>query len=1256
MEHHASAAAYVPSFGLLHSLHAKAKQEALPPSSWSPVKPPEGGSQRELEGLSTQGPPRSLESIPAEASPCNKATSSRTITSGWGASSSLPAAGPNPPVSPHPAWTASSTSPPSLPPSQELLPMEDVAFVFAALTWNVDLLLVLLSYAPSMEGLNVRGGEEEQAQRPLGERNPPVGIDPNHQDGRAAEVAANQALRSCERSHGVMGASAGDAGAIPAAAGGGEASRTSWAGWGSWSERLLLNCRPLSTTYHEENEEAKGTEEAGGRGRVSFRDSPGLGSERGHFQPPSTPFSAPSALPSSRSVNKKRRGARYQRQIFRRRRRRTTHVVHVFESSCLEGPKACMLYTAPNVEAERFYEEYLDYFSKRQQQQTGLPNEPPPEQQRVDYTGTRSHSTNGNRRGNYNITRNLSKSRRENGPLRPTDMWLYQPWNLSGLSLKSHQNTGDALSGDYGCHNRESNCEEEPDAKNDNTGKGQSLPLRPPVLSEVHSFDPSSWAVERPFLDCAAMGDDDDDAESTATYEVDLDSPRLLQQRRSKKKRLRMGTRPLENRHNGGRGTFSRPKQKPVLYKALPYPNTVLNGPRRDGNDRGRETHASNRPFQSRLSGFTASAPCRMAVSCAEHSAGNSISYPGIHYKVKDGNVARGNPHYADSVESTRILSPLPRLDPTAATGSSFSASKSSSPPAMRCTLGQEAGGLFLQKFIRAFLVVVIAQKRCNDPTLWAPQSSEPTTLGKRVYRLGAVETAALEYIRRHIVFFKDVITQYVMRSTQEVVRRSLQGVFPFDYPAAHSHDGNGVGSTTPKEVVDFPKKSWLSALVAGLPGLAKTTLDSTPPTQSRRPPLSKNVNTESEPRGSGDHTPRDALKDRTPTSRERHIAQLYISGKDAAWQPLLLDYFSITRVLQCYPESVRQGCGSASVAPSPHHHIVLGALKKFITKPLPATTLPSPLSPTAGVDESHAFLRYLQPYLDFQEGGLLSPLEWVPYAKIPHASPSLPQSTPYPLDGEVHSYWHWYDRPNSPAGGGGNGNPTQSWMAIDVAVLPISRRRIYRCVIPAEDTVRFDLSVFFIDPIFRFINGEGFPRAAALGLSSGCGLPGPPSSRAAIWEPLPAATPPIEAREHSILPLSLGVMSSLVHCSAGMHRSCGMVIAYLLWLLQRGRVGGEKGGMGSLPHPLALPLPRSAWNAARESGVSSTAASRIATSSLEKRAGGVEKKNQHSNRQDGMDVVDVCVRHVQQRRSMAEPIDAVKLQLKRFAVELQIL
>ncbi|CCW69740.1 unnamed protein product, partial [Phytomonas sp. Hart1] len=39
---------------------------------------------------------------------------------------------------------------------------------------------------------------------------------------------------------------------------------------------------------------------------------------------------------------------------------------------------------------------------------------------------------------------------------------------------------------------------------------------------------------------------------------------------------------------------------------------------------------------------------------------------------------------------------------------------------------------------------------------------------------------------------------------------------------------------------------------------------------------------------------------------------------------------------------------------------------------------------------------------------------------------------------------------------------------------------------------------------------------------------------------------------------------------------------------------------------------------------------------------------------QDPMDVVDLCVRHVQHRRNIAEPIDAVKQQLKRFAADLQ--
>lgn len=803
----------------------------------------------------------------------------------------------------------------------------------------------------------------------------------------------------------------------------------------------------------------------------------------------------------------------------------------------------------------------------------------------------------------------------------------------------------------------------------------------------------------------------------------------------------------------------------------------------------------------------------------------------------------------------------------TTATGFTVRDRGSSLTPRMRQTVEEEqrkaAIHAFLKVFFRAFFVVVIAQIRLQDPALVAAAPPPPAppqgacrAPQRPTPRLSRVEARALRFLQRHFASFKEVVVRYVMRSDQEVVRRSAQGVL-----GEHTPPTEEEGSVPAVHHRGFPKEDDGSARRAAK-GPERPTAEANEGTRSAAPPRQPGPTQPRAAELSASSSPpgwakapsyRDALtapsggsgvpgkgKRNTPTSsavregREEaasakpsdvddgrgeplqqrtvggcegkqekgeacppggppppdplfhsrllhavlsaeHVAalhqrrseaagdeaaaysdaddveplaieQLYLSGKDAAWQPALLDVLGVTRVLQCYPDSANDGtydhhsplvpqpqqqqhqqqpypfvnvdlpalgvppfAGSttpqlypAGNPPVPHQRVVLGALKRFLLQPLAS----SPTSPRAGgsggdgsgadaqddgrgreeggtaaaaaaaapaakkavaggfsADECDAYLRYLLPYIGPEQQplarqwdaldacsatggaerpscshGLLDPLRWIPYAFLPspYSTPSSNYST------ELY-----------------------------VAPLPVSGRLLYRWVLPAEDTDKYNLSVFFQSSLFSFLQGGPVPAPTT---ESGLFIDFQQHRQQQYQQQ--------QQQQQPMLVLPAKAESTLVHCSAGMHRSCGMVVAFLLWVVYQcaqvaHALGGPRQRSQDEEHSVQEAARGSEDAVANENEESAARADKHLSSSpppsplqvfdhllghhppqrLETSLNDTDtaKSGSMAMMADASKVLLRAMLHVAQQRSMAEPIPTVQYLLKHFAAELQL-
>lgn len=336
-----------------------------------------------------------------------------------------------------------------------------------------------------------------------------------------------------------------------------------------------------------------------------------------------------------------------------------------------------------------------------------------------------------------------------------------------------------------------------------------------------------------------------------------------------------------------------------------------------------------------------------------------------------------------------------------------------------------------------------------------------------------------------------------------------------------------------------------------------------------------------------------------------------------------------------------------------------------------------------------------------FNAVSLLQPLTWYPYAYMPGTA------NPYAESADSNS------TRTTPAQAA-----TASSMTLYVTMLPLSGRLLWRWVVPAEDTDNFNLSVFFQSSLFSFMQGGPLPMPsaapewpAAIGPGAVGYAPTPmvmlmapsPSPHPSLtWPPALAARIDAQLRNDAFriawggvsppcmcgtvaaavgkdrqLGLSLwGEMPevTLVHCSAGMHRSCGILVAFLLWLLYQCRQilhTEQTLGLGPLsctgaPAP---PLPAGA-EAAHDAAVRALllddmGALAPAPAAASVADGGDEEESQQQRTKNTTADADApwltshllrrTIRHVQQQRGIAVPIRTVQCLLQSFAKELRL-
>ncbi|KEG15555.1 hypothetical protein DQ04_00041190 [Trypanosoma grayi] len=330
--------------------------------------------------------------------------------------------------------------------------------------------------------------------------------------------------------------------------------------------------------------------------------------------------------------------------------------------------------------------------------------------------------------------------------------------------------------------------------------------------------------------------------------------------------------------------------------------------------------------------------------------------------------------------------------------------------------------------------------------------------------------------------------------------------------------------------------------------------------------------------------------------------AQLYLAGKEPAYQPLLLEALDVTRVVQCYPEP-RKNDSDSTCGAGKAMEVALNALycwrRLLLERPNGCSD-----GNTSGASKGDLLFIRSDEWAVAQ--GLftrcLSPLVWSPYTAF----------GPY----VVYS-----------------------------ATLPQSGRHIVKLVLPAEDRESYDLSAHFQEGVFRFLHGTPlFPVNAGI-----CGLKYDQQQDEAKAMPR---------------------RSCLLHCSAGMHRSSGVAIAYLLWLvaLSHGKLprmamvqedlsvqekeGQQQQQQRTTPSYLSAVLRQQQ----QYKHAADDAAAAAAGEGEEEGGGSACSVNEAKDGADETDsVVQRCAEHVRQQRTVAVPIAAVLQHLRRYASHLRL-
>lgn len=205
---------------------------------------------------------------------------------------------------------------------------------------------------------------------------------------------------------------------------------------------------------------------------------------------------------------------------------------------------------------------------------------------------------------------------------------------------------------------------------------------------------------------------------------------------------------------------------------------------------------------------------------------------------------------------------------------------------------------------------------------------------------------------------------------------------------------------------------------------------------------------------------------------------------------------------------------------------------------------------------------------------------------------------------------------------------------AMYTSQLPLSHRRIVKLVVPAEDRESYDLSQHFQESIFCFLHGAPlFPFDLT------------PNVRDDVVG---------EKATHC----------SLLHCSAGMHRSSGMAVAYFMWLAARPRgrffaVRGTNATPSRERGPLRQqPVSSFLFDWASETDAHLSAVKMCSSSEAADADGGdgetVIAETMHKAN-DPAFVFERCAEHVRLQRTVAVPIPAVQEQLQLYASSLHL-
>ena len=361
----------------------------------------------------------------------------------------------------------------------------------------------------------------------------------------------------------------------------------------------------------------------------------------------------------------------------------------------------------------------------------------------------------------------------------------------------------------------------------------------------------------------------------------------------------------------------------------------------------------------------------------------------------------------------------------------------------------------FLQKFLRAVLVVVITQVRLQQEqqqqhqqqcrvrlaelqrqhemtcpvsayildvfpecmssftNAVAPHQSPLHRLGSQLRRQGCftsessglsvVERHALAFVRRHMRDYRNIITAYVMRDDKEVARRSMQPILSESAPTTTATTTATSTSLSKQQQQQLQQQQQQHGALteSGGPPRASDPLFQQCVFNSCLNTARVNGVYDAAVRNAGASTGYAAAAAAADTAAAStavddvealRTAQLYISGKDAAWQPLLMEVLQVSRIVQCYsdgPLSVGDGADgvaagqAAASATTPQQHL-LSSLEKFLaqrTVPLLRPTTATATTAAAGnvgaasvgalssaqtaaaaqmTDESEAFRRYL--------------------------------------------------------------------------------------------------------------------------------------------------------------------------------------------------------------------------------------------------------------------------------------------------------